>query len=252
VFTVKERDRVRDRVLALAEDDSRVVAGALIGSLSTGPGDKWSDLDLGFGVAEGTPVDKVLADWTETLERELGAVHLFDLPRGQVIYRVFLFPGYLQVDLSFAPAPEFGAHGPAFRLLFGEATEQPPPAAPAARDLFGIGALLALHARFCIERGRLWQAQYWISELRDYGLALACLRRGLETKEGRGYRGLPADVLAGFEDTLVRSIDRDELLRALAGSVDALLREADQAPELAGKIEAQLRGLVEDDLALRE
>jgi hypothetical protein len=248
MFTVDERDRVRDRILALAEGDPRIVAGALIGSLATGPGDEWSDLDLGFAVAEGTPVEEVMADWTETLEREFGPVHLFDLPRGRVIYRVFLFPGYLQVDLSFAPASEFGARGAAFKLLFGEAPEQPQPEPPAARDLFGLGALLALHARFCIERGRLWQAQYWISELRNYGLALACLRRGLETKEGRGYWGLPSHVLAGFEDTLVRSIDRNELLRALARSVDALLREADEARDLANEVEPQLRGLVEDDL----
>jgi len=36
-------------VLALARNDPRVVAGALLASLTQG-GDRWSDLDLTFGV----------------------------------------------------------------------------------------------------------------------------------------------------------------------------------------------------------
>jgi hypothetical protein len=250
MFTIEERDRIRDRILAMAEADQRVVAGAMIGSLATGPGDKWSDLDLGFAIADGASVEAVLADWTETVEREFDAVHLFDLPRGQVIYRVFLFPGYLQVDLSFGPAPEFGPRGPSFKLLFGEAAEQPPIEEPPARDHFGLAAHHAVRARFCIERGRLWQAQFWINELRNHALALACSRRGLETNYGKGYEGLPGEVLARFEDTLVQSIDRHELSRALARTTDELLGEADEVPELATKLEAPLRQLVGSPLVI--
>src|SRR5215470_1019055 len=142
----------------MARADRRIVAGAVIGSAAQGPGDRWSDLDLGFGVGEGaTPAD-VLADWTPRIEQDCAAVHLFDLPSGAAIYRVFLFPGALQVDLSFAPAPDFGARGPKFRLLFGRAVEQPGAEPPAARHLFGLAVHHAVRARFCVERGRLWQA----------------------------------------------------------------------------------------------
>jgi len=47
---VGERDSIRDYVLGRAEDDSRIVAAAAVGSLAVGPGDQWSDLDLTFGV----------------------------------------------------------------------------------------------------------------------------------------------------------------------------------------------------------
>jgi hypothetical protein len=243
MFTIEERDRVRDRVLSLAEADQRVVAAAAIGSLANGPGDQWSDLDLGFGIADGVSVDAVIAEWTEALERELDAVHLFDLPRGPVIYRVFLFPRYLQVDLSFAPASQFGALGPSFKLLFGSAVERPQLEPPSAQSLFGLGVHHAVRARFCIERGRLWQAQYWINEMRDYALSLACRRHGLEALYGRGYHALPDDILAQFEDTLVRSIGADELLRALGRTIDGLLREADEVRDLASRVEDQLRQL---------
>jgi hypothetical protein len=244
MFTVEERDRVRDRILAIAQADPRVVAGAMIGSLAQGSGDRWSDLDLGFGVADGVPLAEVLDDWTETLERELDAVHLFDLPRLSSIYRVFLFSGCLQVDLSFTPASEFGALGPRFRVLFGQAVERSHLEPPTARYLFGLGAHHAVRARICVERGRLWQAAYWISELRDLALSLACRRRGLEAVEGRGYEQLPAEVLNRSEDALVRSVDREELLRALESATDGLLAEADEVRELAAKVEAQLRELV--------
>jgi hypothetical protein len=106
-----------------------------------------------------------------------------------------------------------------------------------------LGVHHAVRTRFCVERGRLWQAQHWISEMREIGLTLACRRRGLEVHQGRGYDELPAEVLQPFEDTLVRSLDRAELLRALRGAIDGLLREADEARDLASKVEGQLREL---------
>ena len=245
MFTSDDRDRVRDRILALAESDPRIVAGAILGSLALGPGDRWSDLDLSFAVSDEATVDEVLDDFSKTVERELGGVHLFDLPRGRMIYRVFLLPGLLQFDLSVGPRAEFGARGPKFRLLFGEAADVPRIEADDAHELFGLSVHHAVRARFCIEREKLWEAQFWINELRDHALALACRRRGLETHYGRGYQDLPPELLAGFEDTLVRSIDRNELLRALDRAVDGLLREADEVRELADKVESPLRNLAD-------
>jgi len=241
MFTREERERIRDRILAMARADSRVVAGAVIGSVTQGRGDRWSDLDLGFGVGGGASPADMLAEWTSRLERECDAVHLFDLAAHSTIYRVFLFPGALQVDLSVAPAAEFGARGPKFTLLFGHAVAHPRADQPSARHLFGLGVHHAVRARVCVERGRPWQAQYWISQIRDMALSLACRRRGLEMAQGRGYDELPAEALTAFEDTFVRSLATTELLRALDRAVDGLVREAHEARDLAAKIEVQLR-----------
>ena len=243
MFSVEERDQLRDDIVAMARADPRIVAGAMIGSLAMGGGDRWSDLDLGFGLADGVTAAEVFADWTPRLERERHAVHLFDLPSLASLYRVFLFPGSLQVDLSLTPASEFGARGPKFTLLFGNALEQAPgwEAVPSAHHLFGLGAHHAVRARFCIERGRLWQAEYWTSAVRDQALALACRRRGLNVWYGRGYDDLPPEVLD--ETELVHSVQKAELLRALERAVDALLREAGEAREVASKVERDLRQL---------
>jgi hypothetical protein len=243
MFSVEDRDRVRERVLEWAASDPRVVAGAVVGSLAHEEGDRWSDLDLTFAVADGVPVDDVLGDWTRKLVDELAAVRLFDLPSGASIYRVFLIPDCLQFDLSFTPASAFGAGGPKFRLLFGSAVEKPYADPPSTQELLGYAVHHALRARFCIERGRYWHAEYWISGVRDYALSLACARRGLPARYGRGFDDLPADVRDVFGAALVRSLDRDELLRALGSAVGGLLRETDEVRELGATVAPQLREL---------
>ena len=57
--------------------------------------------------------------WTQRLKEDADAVVLFDLASGPAIYRVFLFPDALQVDLSFAPAAECAL----FWMAFGTREE---------------------------------------------------------------------------------------------------------------------------------
>ena len=229
MFKIEQRDALRDRVLALAEQDERVVAGAAIGSLAFDGGDAFSDLDLTFAVADDVSVAEVLRDWTRTLADELGALPLVDLKRGQTVYRVFLLAAALQFDLSMTPATHFAPAGPRFRLLFGEttpSTESDWPKPPSAQDLFGWGVIYGLHSRACIERGRVWQAEHYIGAVRDHALSLACLRLGLPAAQARGYDELPAEILAGFSETHVGSLDPRRLRQALSAAMNALLREA--------------------------
>ena len=243
MFSIQDRNIIRDHVLKLAASDTRVVAGAVVGSLALAEGDRWSDLDLTFAVADDVSVFDVLEDWTRNIVREFDAAHLFDLPSEASIYRVFLLPGCLQFDLSFTPASSFGASGPKFRLLFGSSVEKPHPGPPEAEELFGYAVHHVLRARFCIERGRFWQAEYWISSARDLALSLACRRRGLSAFHGRGFDDLPTEVRDIFIPTLIPSLKRDELLRALGLVIHGLLSEADEVRELAVKVEPQLREL---------
>lgn len=228
MFSIDDRERLRQQLIDQARADPRLVAAAAVGSSARG-GDRWSDLDLTFAVAPGIAVETVLTDWTAELETGFDAAVLFDLPVESTIYRVFLLPGALQVDLSFSPAGAFGARGPRFALLFGEAIDLLVPPAPAPARLFGLGVHHALRAHLCIEcieRGRLWQAEYWLHEARDEALSLACLRRGLEASHGRGYDRLPADLLQRFAGAFPGDLTAEALRRALNVVTTGLLREA--------------------------
>jgi hypothetical protein len=140
------------------------------------------------------------------------------------------------------PAAQFRPTGPRFRLLFGEIAadraEAVRPPAPGtvivspptvAHDLFGWGVIYALHARACIERGRVWQAEHYVGAVRDHALSLACLREGLIAVQARGYDDLSSETLARFDAAHVAAVKPDALRSALAASALALMREGAEA-----------------------
>jgi predicted nucleotidyltransferase len=258
MFTPGERTRLRDALVARARADGRIMGAALTGSASRGAEDRWSDIDLALGVAAGADTGRVMADWTEVMYREHGAVDHLDVVSGAVVYRVFLLVSTLQVDIAFAPEGEFGPTAPTFRLLFGRAVDRMPAdeaaggadsgRAERAASLAGMAWLYALHARSSLARGRVWQAEYMISGVRDHVLALACVRYGVPAVQGRGMDQLPAEVLAGFAAGLVRSVEGGELERAFRAVTESLIVEIGLVDGgLAGRLSGVLRELAGDD-----
>jgi hypothetical protein len=91
--------------------------------------------------------------------------------------------------------------------------------------LIGLTWHHVLHARVSIERGDLWQAEYWISGVRDHTLALACLRLGHPASYAKGADQLPAEITEPVREALVRALEVGELSRALDAATRALVRE---------------------------
>ena len=83
MFTVEERDLVREHLLGKARGDTRILAAAEVGSLAVGEGDRWSDLDLTLAVAEDASVPEVLEDWTRALVRDLRPAFELRTDRGR-------------------------------------------------------------------------------------------------------------------------------------------------------------------------
>lgn len=246
MFTAEERDLVRDRLLARAEADVAITGAAFTGSHATGDADRWSDTDLVLAVrGELTPV----ADrWTRWLYQELGARHHWDLAAGPPIIRVFLLPGWLEIDLTFTPQDRFGPRGPQWRTVFGQPQPLEPFPALDPRQLAGLVWHHALHARVCIERGRRWQAEHWISAMRDHVITLACLRLGYPAHYAKGAHLLPENLTEPLETTLVRSPADPELRRALAATVNVAAGELERAdPALTTRLRPMLAELAGSD-----
>ena len=245
MFTPDERETLRLELIERARRDPRISGGAVTGSGSAGNLDRWSDIDLAFGVRDATQIAGALADFTEHMRHQHGAVDEVDVVREPWIYRVFLLDSTLQVDLAFAPATHFGARAPTFKLVFGEAANPAHVPPPAVRELIGYGWLYALHARSSIARSRSWQAEYMISSMRDQVLALACLRAGLSAREARGIDQLPVEMTRSLEAGLVRSLERLDLVRAFEATTEGLLREISQVDaDLTTRLEPVLRSLI--------
>lgn len=216
---------LRAQLLERARDDERIVAAAVTGSGARDGEDRWSDIDLFFGVSPGAAIQRTLKDWTAFAYLELGALHHFDLHAGPAVYRAFLLAELAEIDLGFTPAAAFGPIGTGpFRVVFGDAMPRRPVSVDLAL-LVGNGWHHTLHARICIERGDFWQAEYWISGIRDATLALACLRLGLPVDYAKGADQLPADITNLAQEALVHGLGADELSHALGAAAHALVRE---------------------------
>ena len=243
MYTPEQRDGIRDALLERARGDDRVTGAALTGSAALGNEDRWSDVDVFLGIAESADLDEVVADWTAVLYEEGHAVHHWDVRAGAALYRVFLLESGLQVDIAFTPELDFGARSPSFELAFGEPVEVPPTEPPAISDLAGLGWLGVLHANKAIERGRPWEAAYWVASVRDQTFALACLRLGESPYYSRGVDRLPLNVTTPLEETFVCGLEPDELRRALRAARRGLLEEiARTDTELAERLRAALAG----------
>jgi len=247
VFSPEDRDRLREHVIAAARADKRITGGAVTGSAAGGKQDAWSDVDLFFGVADAEQIPEVLSDMTALMYRHHGALHHFDVIAGPATYRVFLLASTLQVDLAFTPASSFGAVTPTFKLLFGEPVERPHYAPPDPMSLLDYAWLYALHARSCIERAKVWQAEYMIGMVRDQLFTAACVRHGLQWREGRGMDLLQPDEKQRLEGALVSSLGKDELRRAFGVAVAVLIQELRLVNgSVADRIEPALRELTRE------
>jgi predicted nucleotidyltransferase len=225
MFTVDRRQHVRTQLLERARGDERIVGAAITGSAARDAEDRWSDVDLFFGVAAGIAVEETLNDWSAFMYRELGAIHHFDLRADSAIYRAFLLEELLEIDLGFTHAVAFGPLGTGgFRVVFGDAVERQTGSADPGH-LIGLAWHHVLHARISVERGALWQAEHWISGIRDHILTLACLRLGHPEVYAKGADHLPVDITGPVQEALVRTLDAGELSRALGAATRALICE---------------------------
>lgn len=225
MFTPNDREQLRAALVSAAETDPSVSGAAHLGSAATSCLDTWSDIDMALCVEPHAKLTDVVNAWTARMYHSHDAVAHCDVRRGETLYRVFLLKSTLQVDLSFWSATEFRATGPKFNLIFGSANEPAWSPSINAADRIGLAWLYALHVRSSLARGRLLQAEFMLSGMRNEMLALACARSGVESSQGRGFDDLPDEEKTRFVLCYPCSITAAELRRAFAATMNALLSE---------------------------
>jgi predicted nucleotidyltransferase len=230
LYTPEERDRIARQLTELLTTDERIARAELSGSGVNGYADRWSDVDLTVTVGEGTDQQAVADDWIERVYDALPVVHHFAVSFGEEHVRGFLLENLLEIDIGFRPAAAAEGEWPG-----------PDPASEA-----GFAWHDVLHAAVAVARGRPWRAQYYVGVVRWRTLALATDRLGLTFSEFKGVDDLPAELRAALADTLPRSLEPDELLRALRAAMDAFLDELRQTqPQLADRLAAPLAEFVD-------
>lgn len=225
IFTPGDRERVRAELVSAAKKDPDLCGAAHTGSAASARLDRWSDIDLALCIKSDAANEQVVSRWTDRLYQQHGAVAHVDVMRGATLFRVFLLENTLQIDLAFWRAEEFGAIGPNFQLIFGEAKPPQVSPQPNAQALIGMAWLYALHVRSSLLRGRLLQTEYMLSGMRNHVFELACLRCSVIAHQGRGLDDLPASERATAAACLPQSLESVELKRSFQNTMQALVNE---------------------------
>jgi predicted nucleotidyltransferase len=230
LFTPEERESAAAQLLQRLQQDDRIERAELSGSGAEGYTDRWSDVDLLVGVAEGSDQREVADSWIPRIYEALPVVHHFAVAFGDHHVRGFLLENFLEVDIGFRPSA-------------AEAGEWP---GPDAESEAGFAWHDSLHAAVALARGRRWRAHYYLGLLRWRTLTLATARLGLDFSEYKGVDDLPDEVLAPLEDSLPHSLEADELRRATRAATQAFLDELHCVrPELADRLEHRLHAFLD-------
>ena len=224
IFTPEEREELRQQLVSAAQHDSNLCGAAHTGSGATSRLDRWSDIDLALSLKPAASHEQVVSQWTDRLYQH-GAVAHVDVMRGTTLFRVFLLKNTLQVDIAFWRAEDFAAIGPNFRLIFGDSQPSRHSQPPNPHSLIGMAWLYALHVRSSLARGRILQAEYMLSGMRNHVFELACLRCGAIAQQGRGLDDLPAAERDNAAACVPRSLESGDLKRAFQNTMRSLLRE---------------------------
>lgn len=249
MFTVEDRERIREELMDAAHSTTAIVGAALVGSAARGAEDAWSDIDLALQLAPDADEQAVVEEWSALIADRFGLADRFDVFAAErVRYRVFLLPSSLQIDVSFWPHERFRATEEGFRLIFGTPADPTSPSAPDVDSIIGMAWLYALHARSALGRGRTWQAVMMLDDLRNQVVALACVRLGLNPWHGRDADRLPEDARAALERSRAADLSSDALAESLALLLALLLGEIQQHDPARA---AALRGALETIAARR-
>ena len=225
MYSSEEREKTRAALIQGAEQDSRIIGAAHLGSAAVDRLDAWSDIDIALCISSDAVMKDVVSDWTRHLYDQHDAITHCDVRRGETLYRVFLLRNTLQIDVSFWPAQNFRAVGPKFKLVFGTPNQAQTAALANPFELIGMAWLYGLHVRSSVARGRLLQAEYMLGAMRNQVLALACLRSEVPTSDGRGFDNLAESYRSDILQCYPSQIDARELCLAFGRLTIMLLSE---------------------------
>ncbi|WP_299903316.1 hypothetical protein [uncultured Aquimarina sp.] len=241
MYSKKDRIEVQEAIINFAKSDSKIIDCAIVGSESVGNDDKWSDIDLTFGYENEADANQVLREWSKMMSESFDANRLFDISYKESLYRVFLLPNGLQVDLSFTPSKYFGAITDKFKLIFGQEKEREFKSLPEINLIAGYSILFALKTRTSIERENYWQAEYYLSKCRENVMVLKCLKESKNPFDGRSFDNLPNDFLRQMQNCLLIELSRVNLRTSLKNLIQILIKELSSINSLKHKFINELK-----------
>lgn len=237
----RQKQVLHQALQALTHDD-RVAAVGLIGSGADGFIDDLSDIDLLVVVHQEEEVERVHADWAQTVHELFPVLHHPQTPFTEANQlNIFILDGLLELDMSFVAVSRLQIHRDRGRIMVdrsGTVRERlahaEPPAMQVEDHLWVLDQAChrVMECRKALHRGKLWQASLVLDELRSFTVQLASLVR-FGSKRQRDADGLPDAFLAMLSVTIV-PVESQQLHAALGLLTPMMLDQAEQLYARAG------------------
>jgi predicted nucleotidyltransferase len=266
LFTPLERKSVLKKLIAGFKNDERIIGIVLVGSGAVGFKDKFSDIDI-IAVADPQyPTRKVFQETVQRLRDELSIIHQFEVSFSENSFLAgCLLANCLEVDCGVVSTDELTAKKENWQVVYDRTGElevklQASWAIKEKVNPQEVGKRFSsvwhyiIQAVVSIQRRQLWRAMHNLEEIRNRGLNLVGLRYGLIVSHFRQIDELPQDELKLFEQTLVRSVTRGEIMHALQAAVDCFFREmrlieqGNSNLEITEAIEREMKRLLEESV----
>jgi predicted nucleotidyltransferase len=250
-YSAAERASVQSTLIDRFARDERIEGVLVVGSGAHGFADEYSDVDLAVILREGDPASFAL-EWAARLESALPVVHRFGDDRGEAGYVIgLLLENFLEVDVGFLRLDQMAERGMPWAIAFdraGDVERRQRSLEPASEDaerayrriVDGIWHWIT-HGRVAIARGNVLLALADLDEVRAGLVRTAAIRCGIGNR--KHFDRLPRQVRDRVEESLPRSLDPQELTRALAAAAQAFFAEAraleaDLGLDIAARLES--------------
>jgi predicted nucleotidyltransferase len=247
VYTHVEREEILNCILTSLKTDERIAGVLIVGSGAVGFDDEYSDIDLSVVVADDNNVHPVFCDYGETIEKLLSIIGHFEVKYGVHSYlHGFLTDNFLEIDIGFVCLSELTARKGRWNVAFDRSGrieeimqsswEKRPQKDIKGIYLYRINSIWhhIIHVVIALKRNQPWKALHYLERVRNQTFELAGLRMGLEVDNFRQVDPMPEDFLSGLKQTLVISLDANEIMRALRLALKSFFYEAQNLDDMLG------------------
>jgi hypothetical protein len=245
-FTPDERQHTLDWLLADLHADERVAGVVIAGSGAFGFRDKLSDIDICVVVLCEDNRVAVYEDWRERVRESFSILHLCETSNPIVRSAFLLLAGFLGVDAFFVSLDNLHARRARWRVAWDrtekvneimlrtwENRKRPDVSDQYVERLDYVWHRI-IPCVVAVKRGWLLEALDHLATLRTQATDLAFLSEGVEERHHRQMGQLPAAFLSRLEKSLPRSLDPEEILRALRITMDCFFEPARLLDERLG------------------
>ena len=233
------RDAILDRLLTALQSDKRVTGLLVVGSGAEGFEDIYSDIDLCAVTTLAEDVKPASQEWGVKIREMLPMFHYLEIVRASNVYLwVFLLENFLEIDLCFLCLDDLHARRKRWKTVLDRSgrienimqasweNRPKPNLEEAYRSRLSSILHYIIHVAIAAQREQPWRAIYELEQIRNQTIELRGLRDELETKRFRHVDQMSEDFLMCLEQTLVLSLSKVDIMRALQAATACFFREA--------------------------